>query len=140
MATTFESCNDTVHALLRQVMRDHHNALNANEVLIDAIWARRTDEDENGDEILGAGAQAARLSGGREDPDHVAAGPGARHRERQADDPPRRTPKHPTKSPFSCTDWRRVAKGGSPQSKTSSFGDCDNGRVFNCHRKDHQHA
>ena len=52
MSTTFESCNDTVHALLRQVMRDHHNALNANEVTIDAIWARRTDEDENGDETL----------------------------------------------------------------------------------------
>ncbi len=33
-------------------MRDHHNALNANEVTIDAIWARRLDEDENGDETL----------------------------------------------------------------------------------------
>ncbi len=52
MATTFESCNDAVHALLRQVMRDHHTALNANEVTIDAIWARRLDEDENGDEVL----------------------------------------------------------------------------------------
>ena len=52
MATTFESCNDAVHALLRQVMRDHHNALNANEVTIDAIFARRLDEDENGDEVL----------------------------------------------------------------------------------------
>ena len=52
MATQFEPCNETVHALLRQVMRDHHNALNANEVTIDAIWARRLDEDENGDETL----------------------------------------------------------------------------------------
>ncbi len=52
MATTFESCNETVHALLRQVMRDQNNALNANEVTIDAIWARRLDEDENGDETL----------------------------------------------------------------------------------------
>ena len=30
MGTQFESCNDTVTQLLRQVMRDHHNALNAN--------------------------------------------------------------------------------------------------------------
>ncbi|MGO9057582.1 MAG: hypothetical protein ACLQU2_09385 [Candidatus Binataceae bacterium] len=52
MATTFESCNDTVHTLLRQKLRDHHNALDANKVTIDAIWARRTDEDENGDETL----------------------------------------------------------------------------------------
>jgi len=52
MSTTFEPCNDSVMALLRQVMREHHNALDANEVTIDAIWARRTDEDENGDEVL----------------------------------------------------------------------------------------
>ena len=82
MSTTFESCNETVMALLRRVMRDHHNALNANEVTIDAIWARRTDEDENGDETLVPALRQHGYPGRR----GSRSGPRPRHCGRQADD------------------------------------------------------